>query len=68
MPPAFRMSSWMPGHAASFRSRTRPADTSTQGPWQSVAMGLPATSKAVTSIFALALWRRKSGLTKPPGM
>src|SRR5678816_1455172 len=32
VPPALRMSSWMPGHAASFRSWTRPADTSTHGP------------------------------------
>jgi hypothetical protein len=62
------MSSWMPGHAASFRSWTSPAEISTHGPWQSVAMGFPATSKAVTSIFAFSLCRRKSGLTKPPGM
>ena len=66
MPPALTMSSRTPGHEASRRPFAHPAEMSTHGPWQRVAIGLEASSNARTKLRACSFCRTKSGPTNPP--
>ncbi|GHC85416.1 hypothetical protein GCM10007320_30390 [Pseudorhodoferax aquiterrae] len=66
--PAWTMSSRTPGHDVIVRPEASPADANSHGPWQSVAMGLPEASKSLTNWRAVADWRNRSGLMKPPGI
>ena len=66
-PPAFSRSDFSDGHEVSSRPLTAPASTSSHGPWQIAASGLPASWKARTKATAAGCMRSWSGLLTPPG-
>src|SRR5581483_3722562 len=53
-PPALRMSVCSVGHDVSVRPRTTPASTSTHGPWQITAAGLPCSKNERTNATAFS--------------
>src|SRR3954469_10922064 len=67
LPPALRMSVLIDGYEVTVRPLTASASTSTHGPWQIAAIGLPALTKACTNLMASSSVRRLSGFATPPG-
>src|ERR1043165_9695610 len=65
--PALRRSSCSVGQLVIVCPRTRPAETSSHGPWQMTAIGLPARSISCTNCCAFFSMRRASSLMTPPG-
>src|SRR5690606_30349472 len=65
--PALRRSSCSDGQLVNVRPRTRSADTSSHGPWQITALGLPCSCIARTNSRASGCMRISWALTTPPG-
>src|SRR5690606_40023763 len=56
------------GYEVSWRPSTTPASTSTHGPWQIAATGLPASKNERMNLTTSAFRRSLSAPTVPPGM
>src|SRR5262249_26527899 len=66
-PPAFRISVFREGQEVRERPGTASASTSTQGPWQIEATGLPASKNDRTNATAFGIILSRSGFITPPG-
>ncbi len=61
--PALRISVWIAGHDVILRPFAMPASTSTHGPWQIAAIGLPASAKSFGKRHRLRVRAQRVGIS-----